>query len=497
MKFYLGRHSSQRAVRTMRWLSTATLQAKPSSTKPCAPLELVSQLERLLGNSAVSTATSVCSQHGMDESFRPPQPPTVVTFPRSTEEVSAIARVCAEWKTPIIPFGTGTGLEAGVSCPQGGVSIDLMGMDAIREVNEEDGDCLVEPGVKRTVLNTHLRTTGLYFPVDPGADASLCGMAATSASGTMAVKYGTMKENVMGLEVVLADGTIIHTAGPKGRAPKSVAGLNLTNLFVGSEGTLGIITAARLKLHALPACISAAVCAFPTVNDATQAVIDITQMHLPVARMELLDAAMMEAVNKHRKTDHAIMPHLFLEFHGFSEESMAEQIEAAQDIAESHHGQTFKMSTAPEERTKLWDARHNALYSVVALRPNTRAYSTDVCVPISKLSEMVLYATEQREQLNLIAPIAGHVGDGNFHCLVSVNQDDPDEVKRVHELSVRLAKRAIELGGTCTGEHGIGVGKREFLEFELGKGTVSAMHAIKKALDPFNIMNPGKVYPIL
>eukprot|EP01147_Barroeca_monosierra_P010492 gene10492-2622_t len=445
----------------------------------------------------VVTSHAVLEQHSHDESYHPPHQPDAVIYPETVEHVSTIMKICNKYNVPMIPFGTGTGLESGVSAPRGGICIDLTRMDKIIDVNTQDATSTVEPGVTRKTLNTHLRDTGLWFPIDPGADASLCGMCATGASGTTAVRYGTMKHNVLNLQVVLADGRIMYTAGPKGRAPKSSAGLNLTNLFVGSEGTLGIITAATLRLQGQPEFVASAVCSFDSVEQAAETAMQIMQCNIPIARMELLDDAMMHAFNTYKNSsNYAERPHLFLEFHGFSQPSLDEQVAFAQEIAVDLGGQKFLHATALEERNRLWESRHHAWYAALSLRKGCKGYSTDVCVPISKLPEMVHFAKEKIAQLNLIAPIAGHVGDGNFHCIAVFNHHCEDEVARVKQLSSALAIEAINLGGTCTGEHGIGIGKKEFLETELGTVNVEAMCSIKRALDPKNLLNPTKLYPL-
>ncbi|EDQ91164.1 uncharacterized protein MONBRDRAFT_15213, partial [Monosiga brevicollis MX1] len=442
----------------------------------------------------ISDAHAVLEQHDHDESFHPSHQPSHVVWPTSVEEVSAIVKLAHKTNTPIMPYGTGTGLEGGVIATHGGIVLNLTRMDAVVSVNADDFDGTVQPGVTRTSFNNYLRDTGLWFPVDPGADASLCGMAATSASGTNAVLYGTMRENVLNLEVVLPNGDIIHTAGLRGRSPKSAAGYNLTNLFVGSEGTLGIITAATLRLHGQPAHVMSAVCAFPDVHAAASAAAGIRQYNVPIARMELLDAAMIEATNAYSKLDNPVAPHLFLEFHGFSESSVAEQVELVQDVVEDNGGSHFRFSPDAEERHKLWAARHNAWYACMAQRPGGRGYSTDVCVPISALPAMVDFAAAKMKELHLSSAIAGHVGDGNFHCITAFDPNDTTEVQRVKQLSEALARReAIRLDGTCTGEHGIGLGKQHLLREEMGDATIAAMLAVKSTFDPTNIMNPGKV----
>ena len=444
---------------------------------------------RALVGERMSTSLPVREQYGNDQTYHAGAAPDAVVYPESTEEVQAIVRLCAEHRVPVIPYGTGTSLEGHIAAVQGGVTIDLSRMDKVIEVNPEDLDCRVQPGVTRKALNSYLRDTGLFFPVDPGADASIGGMAATRASGTNAVRYGTMRENVLGLTVVTADGRIIKTGG---RARKSAAGYDLTRLFVGSEGTLGVITEIGLRLFGVPEAISSAVCAFPTVDDAVNTVIQTIQMGVPVARIELLDALQMKACIGYSKLEgYEEAPTLFFEFHG-SETSVAEQATTVGEIAAEFGGDNFQWATKPEDRNRLWDARHNAFYAVLATWPNTSAVVTDVCVPISRLAECIARTQEQLKAKNLISPLVGHVGDGNFHLSIMVNMDDPDELKRAKALSEEMVQQALALGGTCTGEHGVGMGKMHYLEAEHGEA-LEAMRAIKKALDPDNIMNPGKV----
>ncbi|MEP1944460.1 MAG: FAD-linked oxidase C-terminal domain-containing protein, partial [Sulfitobacter sp.] len=399
-----------------------------------------------------------------------------------------IVKVCAAYNVPIIPFGTGTSLEGGVNAPAGGISVDVSQMDQVLEVNAGDLDCRVQPGVTRTALNTHLRDQGLFFPIDPGADASIGGMAATRASGTNAVGYGTMKDNVISVEAVMANGEIIRTAS---RARKSSAGYDLTRLMVGSEGTLGIITEVTLRLRGIPEASSAASCSFSTVEEACQTVMAVIQYGLPVARIELLDSMIVKAVNSYSKLTLPETPLLLLEFHG-SENSVAEQAEIFRALAEDFGGSGYQATTTAEERNKLWQARHDAYWAMLALRPGCKAVATDVCVPISMLAEAVVAANEKAAELGLLAPIVGHAGDGNFHASVLLDAEDPDEVARAETFVSWLNDTAIALGGTCTGEHGIGQGKRPYLRKELG-GAVDVMAAIKAALDPDDIMNPGKI----
>ncbi|XP_060892286.1 probable D-lactate dehydrogenase, mitochondrial [Labrus mixtus] len=446
----------------------------------------------ICGEDGVSLSDAVREQHGKDESVHRCRPPDVVVFPRSVEEVSALAKVCHSHKLPIIPFGTGTGLEGGVGAVKGGVCFSLRNMDQVLDLHQEDFDVTVEPGVTRKALNAYLRDTGLWFPVDPGADASLCGMAATSASGTNAVRYGTMRENVLNLEVVLPDGTIIHTAG-KGRRPrKTSAGYNLTNLFVGSEGTLGIITKTTLRLYGIPEAMVSAVCSFPSIQSAVDSTVQILQAGVPIARIEFLDDVMIDACNRFSSLSYPVTPTLFLEFHG-SERSLEEQVNTAEEITQSNGGADFQWATDAETRNRLWKARHDAWYAAMALRPGSKAYATDVCVPLSRLPQIIVETKEDLIENKLTGPIAGHVGDGNFHCLMVVDPNDPEEQHRVHLFTERLARRALAMDGTCTGEHGVGLGKRTLLCEEMGPMAMRVMQGLKDALDPKNLMNPGKI----
>ena len=449
--------------------------------------DLIAALREVVGP-RLSTSAAVREQHGRDESYHTPHPPDVVVFAESTEEVAGIVKACARRQVPVIPFGAGTSLEGHVAALRGGVCIDLGGMDQVVAVNPEDMDATVQAGVTRTQLNTYLRDTGLFFPIDPGAEASIGGMTATRASGTNAVRYGTMRENVLALTVVLADGRVIRTSR---RARKSSAGYDLTRLFVGSEGTLGVITEITLRLYGIPEAISAAVCAFPTVADAVDTVIQTIQSGVPVARIELLDKLQMEAVNAYSKLDYPAAPTLFFEFHG-TERAVAEQAETVQAIAADLGGENFAWATRPEERDKLWKARHDALYASLALRPGCRGWVTDVCVPISRLAECITETTADLEKSPLIATIVGHVGDGNFHVVLLVDPDKAEEIAEAERFNGRLVMRALAMDGTCTGEHGIGHGKMDFLIAEHGEA-VGVMRALKQALDPDNIMNPGKI----
>ena len=449
--------------------------------------ELLAVLRLIVGE-RVTTTAAILDRHGRDESFHPSMPPDAVVFAHATDEVSRVVTACAARGVPIIPFGTGTSLEGHVAALQGGVCVDMSEMNQILAVNAEDLDCRVQPGVTRKQLNTHLRDTGLFFPIDPGADASLGGMAATRASGTNAVRYGTMRENVLSLEVVMADGRIIRTAR---RSKKSSAGYDLTRLFVGSEGTLGLITEVTVRLYGIPEATSAAVCAFPDMESAVNTVIMTIQSGIPVARIELLDALQMDACNKYSDLDYALQPTLFFEFHG-SEAGVFEQVDQVKGIAGEFGGDDFKWATKAEDRTKLWQARHDAYYAGIALRPGGKGIATDVCVPISKLAECILETQADIAESGLIAPIVGHVGDGNFHLVIVVDPDDADEMARAEALNERMVMRALAMDGTCTGEHGVGYGKMGFLEAEHGEA-ISVMRDLKRALDPNNIMNPGKI----
>jgi D-lactate dehydrogenase (cytochrome) len=411
-----------------------------------------------------------------------------VIFAETTEEVAEAVRVCAAHKVPVIPFGTGTSLEGHVGAVEGGITIDLSRMNNVLEVHAEDLDCRVQAGVTRKQLNEYLRDTGLFFPIDPGADASLGGMAATRASGTNAVRYGTMRDNVLALTVVLADGRVIRTSR---RARKSSAGYDLTRLFVGSEGTLGVIAELTLRLYGIPEAISAAVCPFDDLKSAVETVMLTIQSGIPVARIELLDEVQMDAINRHSRLDYPVKPTLFFEFHG-SEKGVVEQVEQVKAIAADFGAGDFRWATKPEDRNRLWQARHDAYYACLALRPGAKGLATDVCVPISRLTECIVDTRRDIDETGLLAPIVGHVGDGNFHVVVVMDMNDAAEVARCKAFNERLVMRALAMDGTCTGEHGIGHGKIDFLVAEHGEA-VSVMRAVKTALDPHNIMNPGKI----
>ena len=438
-----------------------------------------------------SVNRDILARHGRGESWHPSMAPDVVVFPASTDEVAAIMRLCAQSIVPVIPFGAGTSLEGQVQAVHGGVCIDLSQMKDIVAVHAEDLDCVIQPGVTRTQLNTHLRDTGLFFPIDPGAECTIGGMAATRASGTNAVRYGTMRENVLGLTVVLADGSVIKTGG---RARKSAAGYDLTRLFIGSEGTLGIVTEITVRLHGIPEATAAAVVAFPTVDAAVDTVIDVIQAGVPVARIELMDDVSIDAVNRYADLELAPLPTLFLEFHG-SPAAVQEQAETVKSIASDHGSGTFDWSDLAEDRTQLWQARHNAYYAGLALKPGAQGLVTDVCVPISRLADCIRETKRDLEDCPMPAPLLGHVGDGNFHVCFIMDPDAPDQVAEAERLHHRMVERALAMGGTCTGEHGIGIGKRDLLSEEAGDGIV-VMALIKRALDPNNILNPGKIFHI-
>ncbi|WP_395689227.1 FAD-binding oxidoreductase [Aestuariivirga sp.] len=446
----------------------------------------IAELRAWLGE-RLSTAPAVREQHGKDQTWNPGAAPDAVAFVTSTAEVQRVVMTCAAHGTPVIAYGTGTSLEGHFSAPFGGISIDLSGMNRILEVNAADLDCRVEAGVTRKQLNTHLRDQGLFFPVDPGADASLGGMTATRASGTNAVRYGTMRENVLNVTAVMANGEVIRTGS---RARKSSAGYDLTRLMVGSEGTLGVITEVALRLYGIPESIVAAVCPFPSVEACCSATITAIQMGLPVARIELVDAEHVKAFNAYSSLDLLVTPTLFLEFHG-TEASAQEQAETFMSIAQELGGGPYRMARKEEDRQKLWQARHDAFWATKALMPGKESFATDVCVPISRLAECVVQTQQDLASNGLYGPVVGHVGDGNFHVVLYCDRSDPEEVRRVKDVYGRMIERAIAMGGTCTGEHGIGSGKRAYLEREHGPA-LAVMREVKRALDPANIMNPGK-----
>jgi D-lactate dehydrogenase (cytochrome) len=448
----------------------------------------VGDLKALLGQRATTTA-AIRDHHSHGESHHPPALPDVVCFPHTTDEVSEILKISAAQNLPIVPFGAGTSLEGQVNAIHGGITIDLREMNKVVRVSVEDLDATVEAGITRGQLNKALRDTGLTFFIDPGADCTIGGMAATRASGTTAVRYGTMAENVLGLTVVLADGRIVKTGT---RARKSAAGYDLTHLFVGSEGTLGVITEVILKLHPLPEAVSAGICSFEDIRGAVETVIETIQLGVSVARMELLDARQMDALNRYSKTNYPVAPTLFFEFHGINERHVSDQATFVQSLAVAHGGRDFQWATLQEDREKLWEARHAAYYASLALRPGSKGLVTDICVPISKLAESIVEATKDNIDAPFPVTLVGHVGDGNFHMVYMLDPSSEMEVAKAHRLVDQMVARALAVGGTCTGEHGIGYGKMKYMSAEHGTG-VDVMRAIKYALDPENRMNPGKL----
>ena len=448
----------------------------------------ISDLKALLGTRA-SDNVSVRDHHSCGESYHAPAPPDVVCFPTTIDEVRSIVLVSAAHAIPVVPFGAGTSLEGHVHALYGGIAIDLREMNRVLRLSVDDLDVTVEAGVTRLQLERALRNTGLAFPIDPGADCTIGGMAATRASGTTAVRYGTMRDNVLALTVVLADGRVIRTGT---RARKSAAGYNLTRLFVGSEGTLGIIADVTLRLHPLPEAVSAAVCAFDTLKGAIETVVATIQLGLPVARVELLDDVQMDAVNGYSATDYAVAPTVFFEFHGTSEHHLAELTTGVQALAAERGGHRFRWATRPEERAKLWQARHDALYACRALRPGARVWTTDVCVPISRLEECVVETKADHAGAPFPVALVSHAGDGNFHLVYVLDPGNPAELETATRLNDRMVGRALAMAGTCSGEHGVGYGKMKFLADEHGPA-LDIMRAIKRSLDPDNRMNPGKV----
>ena len=453
-------------------------------------VSLIDELRSLLGD-RVSTSDAVRDHHSHGESWHTPGLPDAVVFPNDTNEVAAIVRACAATKTPIIPFGMGSSLEAHVNAIHGGISMDFTRMARVMRLSTEDLDVTVEAGLTHRQLNEHLKNTGLWFPVDPGADATIGGMTATRASGTTAVRYGTMRENVLALKVVLANGCIIETGS---RARKSSSGYDLTRLFVGSEGTLGVITEITLRLHGRPEALSAAVCPFASMEGAANTVITTIQLGVPVARIEIIDEQQLEIVNRYSKTSYPVAPTLFFEFHGTSEAAVTEHARMVEEIAADNGSQGFQWASTPEQRAILWQARHNVLYATIASRPGARPWTSDVCVPISRLAECIRETQADLRASNIVAPLVGHAGDGNFHLIFMVDTADAHELAMVEAANERLVERALRLGGTCTGEHGVGIGKLKYLMKEHGDA-LDAMRAIKCALDPHNLMNPGKLIP--
>ncbi len=472
----------------MAGAATVNKQTPVQARDPSAIAAAIAALTAAFGNRVV-TSQAVREQHGNTLTWVPNQPPDAVVFPQNTGDVQTIVRICAANGVPVIPFGVGTSLEGHVNAPLGGVSIDFRDMNKMLAVHAEDLDCVVEPGITRKALNEQLRDQGLFFPIDPGADATLGGMAATRCSGTNAVRYGTMKDNVLAMKVVMPDGELMTTSR---RAKKSSAGYDLTRLMVGSEGTLGVITELTLKLSGIPEAIASGVCPFPSVDAACKATILTIQSGIPVARIELLDALQIKASNAYSKLTLPEVPTLFVEFHG-SDASVAEQSQRFGEIVADLGGGPFDWATKPEDRSRLWQARHDGYWAGRSLRPGASAFATDVCVPISRLAECVTATQAAIAELKMVAPILGHVGDGNFHLTLLVDMADADELRRAKILMERLVELALAMDGTCTGEHGVGQGKMKYLLAEHGAPALAAMAAIKRALDPQNIMNPGKI----
>ena len=465
------------------------LRQRAGRFKPEAVAALVAALTARFGD-RVSTSEAVRLQHGHTLTWTPNEPPDAVLFAETKDDVIDAVKLCAQHDAPIVPFGAGTSLEGHLNALHGGLSVDLSRMNRVLAVHTEDLDCVVEPGLTRKTLNAHLRDCGLFFPIDPGADASLGGMVATRASGTNAVRYGTMKDNVLSLGVVTADGSFVRTAS---RAKKSAAGYDLTRLFVGSEGTLGIVVEITLKLAGIPEAIAGGRCPFPDVRAACLTTIETIQSGIPIARIELLDALQVKACNAYSRLGFPETPMLFVEFHG-SDESVAEQSRRFHAIAAEHGGGPFVWTAQAEERARLWQARQDAYWASMTLRPGARPFATDVCVPISRLAECIDETLADIAESRLIAPIVGHVGDGNFHVSPLIDMDDGQEIERAEAFSARLAKRAIAMEGTCTGEHGVGQKKIPYLQIEHGEATLDMMRKIKLALDPENLFNPGKVF---
>jgi D-lactate dehydrogenase (cytochrome) len=463
----------------------------PDVQQRAVPVALIESLKARFGDRC-STAMAVREQHGRDESSFEVPPPAAVVFAESTNDVADAVRLAAQYDVPVIPFGVGSSLEGHLLAVQGGISIDVGRMNKVLSVNAEDLTVTVQPGVTRKQLNEEIKSTGLFFPIDPGADATIGGMSATRASGTNAVRYGTMRENVLALEVVTASGEVIRTGT---RAKKSAAGYDLTRLFVGSEGTLGVLTEVTVRLYPVPEAISAAICSFPSIEAAVRATIQTIQLGVPIARVELIDVNTVRMVNAHSKLGLREEAMLLMEFHG-SPSSVKEQAETVQEIASEHGGKAFEWAATPEERTRLWTARHNAYFAAVQSRPGCRAISTDTCVPISRLADCLLESVAEADASGLPYFLVGHVGDGNFHFGYLLDPNDPKERAVAEELNHKLVARALRLGGTCTGEHGVGLHKMGFLLDETGAGAVDMMRTIKRALDPRNIMNPGKIFSL-
>jgi D-lactate dehydrogenase (cytochrome) len=470
---------------------TAFSHLVPEIRQRDVPAALLDALKSRFG-AQFSTALAVREQHGRDESSFEAPPPAAVVFAESTQDVADAVKLAGQYEVPVIPFAVGSSLEGHLLAVQGGISIDVNRMNKVLSVNAEDLTVTVQPGVTRKQLNEEIKNTGLFFPIDPGADASIGGMAATRASGTNAVRYGTMRDNVLNLEVVTASGEVIRTGT---RAKKSSAGYDLTRLFVGSEGTLGVITEVTVRLYPLPEAISAAVCSFPSIEAAVRTTIQVIQLGVPIARVELIDEHTVRMVNAYAKLGLRPEPMLLMEFHG-SPAGVKEQAELVQEIAQEHGGKSFEWATTPEERTRLWTARHNAYFAAIQSRPGCRAISTDTCVPISRLADCLLDSVQEAEDSGLPYFLVGHVGDGNFHFGYLLDPAKPEEREIAEKLNHQLVNRALTLGGTCTGEHGVGLHKMEFLVTEAGVGAVEMMRTIKRALDPKNIMNPGKIFAL-
>ncbi|MDO8458882.1 MAG: FAD-linked oxidase C-terminal domain-containing protein [Burkholderiaceae bacterium] len=468
---------------------TPPLHLLPEVNQRPVPAELIEALQAQFG-ARCSTALVVREQHGRDESSFDVPPPGAVVFAQSTAEVAAVVKLAAQYQVPVIPFGVGTSLEGHLLAVQGGISLDVSQMNKVLSINAEDLTVTVQPGVTRKQLNDEVKSTGLFFPIDPGADATLGGMAATRASGTNAVRYGTMRENVLALEVVTAQGEVIRTGT---HAKKSSAGYDLTRLMVGSEGTLGVITEVTVKLYPLPEAVMAATCCFASLADAVNTTIQIIQLGVPIARCELLDATTVKVVNQHSKLSLPESAMLLMEFHG-SPAGVQEQVETVQAIAADNNGSAFVWAATPEERTKLWTARHNAYFAGVQSRPGCKAITTDTCVPISHLADALLDSVTEAQEAGIPYFLVGHVGDGNFHMGYLIDPNIPAERETAERLNHQLVERALKLGGTCTGEHGVGLHKQGFLVAETGQGAVDMMRAIKRSLDPLNIMNPGKIF---
>jgi D-lactate dehydrogenase (cytochrome) len=464
----------------------------PTIAQREVPSALIAALQTRFGTNC-STAQVIREQHGRDESaFTHVPPPAAVVFAESTQDVSDAIQLAAQYKVPVIPFGVGSSLEGHLLAVQGGISVDVSRMNKVLSINAEDLTVTVQPGVTRKQLNEEIKSTGLFFPIDPGADASIGGMSATRASGTNAVRYGTMRENVLALEVVTASGEVIRTGT---RAKKSAAGYDLTRLFVGSEGTLGVMTEISLRIYPLPEAVSAAICSFPSIEAAVHTTIAIIQMGVPIARVELLDGNTIRMVNNYAKLGLAETPMLLMEFHG-SPAGVKEQAQTVQEIAAEYGGESFEWATTPEERTRLWTARHNAYFAAIQSKPGCRAISTDTCVPISKLADCLLDSIVEADATGIPYFLVGHVGDGNFHFGYLIDPNNAQECATAEDLNHKLVTRALALGGTCTGEHGIGLHKMDFLRAETGEGAVDMMRTIKRALDPHNIMNPGKIFSL-